>query len=463
MMWPIQLMIEKTAKGKVIGANAYGPIIYIDDASAKKHKKFIDYNCTSRDSGEDIDSSFQDLDLYQQRFFHLDEDHKYAFNKEGEPRPKSPLEEKFGVKLGDRIKILITKQNRLCTTTKSTTGKFAIGKVIGGDAYNVQVYIEDPEVRKTLKNLQVMYDDEVHSKFANDEDIEFQTASFHTVYSKKCFEKVEELDVEKKDEFAEKQETKKEIKMELKVSYTPKLGDKVWVERDCNGRLIDDASIKPDTTGKYPPVLCTLVANGNNPYNYSTVITESSDKSIGVDATGYVSYADEAYKHLMTSDRRAWNLHTYKPKPIEVFGLKVGDEVEVGQKSNGALLENAGKWSKSVKGKVIGFEIKNNVAYPLIYIEGDLLKKKHKIKYSSIDKNNIFPQFLNDKSIDTENGCFWYVYGENAIKKIERYNGVKMNNNVRPEFWDMMKDNGTSALYRIAATQGTKGVKAAIL
>lgn len=453
-----------TIKAKVIGSQYGSPLVYVDDKDTAK------YNLNTfnlRYSESLIDPSCKkDVDIDNDQFYNLAG--VWAYNKVGEDRPKNPIEKKWGVKIGDKIKVAVTKDNKIARAA-STSGKSIIGRVVGGSESSLLVHYEDIGDVSGFTDGD-MYD--IHDSLGEDTTLIDATdngdLTFSWITNKKCFEKIEETAEEKA-----KVKTVEPLPMtEERKSYIPQIGDKVLIERDEFGSLLEYSHQKPDPYGKYKPAVCTVVGVDKSQI---TVAIESTDQCGGA-FSSYQRYIDKKYAETADKNKTYWNVFNYKPIPITLWGLKVGDEVEVGKTSYKTLIDDdVHAWSgKGVKGKVVGFELnsKGEAVTPLIYIDPASLKKsriKTKEPYDfTVHGNHIASRFLHDESIDKEKGCFWYVYDQKAFKKIEtieRDNGEKMSNNQnsKPEFWDMMKDDGKSALYRVAATQSTKGVKAGIL
>jgi len=456
-----------TAIATVVGSEYGSPVFYFDDKEIKKHKNLNTNSMAYNESY--IDSSQKDkIDINDEQFFI--NYHTWMYNKVGEARPKHPIEEKFGVKIGDKIKVAVTKQNKLCSSTGSKSGKFATGRVVGGSSNAILVQYDDVNISDTISGLTTAgnIDYDIHDSFREEDSItdaiDNDELTFSYVYSKKAFEKIEEAAIKEDNKMVEPLPMTEE-----RSSYVPKLGDKVLVERDETGRLIDRKSCTPDKTGKYKPAVCTVVGLKDG----RTTVMVDDTTECGAPIDSYTDYIDASHIDQADKEKKYWHLFDYKPTPITLWGLQVGDEVMVGKNSYKELIDEDSVWSgKGVQGKVIGFEMRNGKAVaPLIYIDHAALKKskiKTRRNYDSDFDNDIAFRFLNDKTINKEKGCFWYVYDQSAFKKVEtkeRDNGVKMSNvqSNRPEFWDMIKDDGKSALYRVAATQSTKGVKAAIL
>lgn len=166
----------------------------------------------------------------------------------------------------------------------------------------------------------------------------------------------------------------------------------------------------------------------------------------------------------------------------EIFGLGLGDEIELGRTKNGSLIITDKEWDTSgryppVKAKVIGFKLnsKGNPTAPLLGIDRKTSKiKKSSAKWNGTKQNEIAWRFKEEwgeesgRDVHSDQG-FCYISAKTVFKKIninkDTHQGVgKMSNNTqRPAFLDMVKTDAKDAGYRIAATQISKGARSAIL
>lgn len=165
----------------------------------------------------------------------------------------------------------------------------------------------------------------------------------------------------------------------------------------------------------------------------------------------------------------------------EVFGLGLGDEIELGRTKNGSLIITNKEWDTTgkyppVKAKVIGFKLnaKGNPTAPLLGIDRKTSKiKKSSAKWNYSKQDEIAWRFKEEwgeesgADVHSDQG-FCYISAKTVFKKIninkETHQGVgKMSNNTRPAFLDMVKTDAKDAGYRIAATQISKGTRTAIL
>lgn len=174
-----------------------------------------------------------------------------------------------------------------------------------------------------------------------------------------------------------------------------------------------------------------------------------------------------------------------------LWGLKLGQEVLVSRDQYGDVIDNSrtpadntGKFPP-IKAKIVGIVQKGTKkGCPIICAE----KTK---EWKGVEYNNsqygkwCFTEYLTTEDIN-EKG-FWHIYSDKVIETIgvvkTDTNDVcvneneikqvinKVNNNKgkgdtmseRGSFWDMVKSDAETAGYRVAATQLSKGTKAAIL
>lgn len=150
---------------------------------------------------------------------------------------------------------------------------------------------------------------------------------------------------------------------------------------------------------------------------------------------------------------------------------EVGDEVLVSFDDSGYLAQD--DWNhksgnkKPVRAKIVGFDDGDDSF--LIYFnkdipDGDMFsidmndqeRKQVDIRYR--DSRNKKYKKLNFKEYR-----FCWIYGNEAIKLVKEDKMSNDDEEVKPPFMNMVKSDATNAAYRVAATQMSKGAKAAVL
>lgn len=184
-------------------------------------------------------------------------------------------------------------------------------------------------------------------------------------------------------------------------------------------------------------------------------------------------------------------------KMAECFGLRLGDVIELGRTSHGSLIITDKAWDRTgryppVQGTVIGFKknAKGKITAPLLGIDRRVSRIKGSSAPWSIEKQGYITERYQDKwgenntqnlDVHSDQG-FCYITASTVFKKVsiapvdriqtptettERNDeGVHTMSNTttdRPAFFDMVKSDASSAGYRIAASQLTKGARSGIL
>ena len=222
--------------------------------------------------------------------------------------------------------------------------------------------------------------------------------------------------------------------------------------------------------------------------NYGSDDWETYKDGINSD---YLDAYDIEYD-IEQGDAKLWALSN-KPEDkqfrrAEIFGLGLGDEIELGRTKNGSLIITNKEWDTTgryppVKATVIGFKTnaKGKITAPLLGIDRKATKiKSTSAKWDVSKQATIAWRYQeawgeNSTSQIHQDQGFAYITAKTVFNRIltnqdkpaTQYQATpnkehKQMSNTRPAFLDMVKTDASNAGYRIAAHQLTKGTKTAI-